>query len=185
MKRRRDRPLKTVEDIERSVGFEVLAVFPLFREKRTNGRAVRGAPELVAAEAPGSAAAEAVAKLPAPPFHASPAGPPQRPLGASARLGAGETCVRPDLAGAPAPARPTRRCSPAWRAASCSSSAPGKPTARPWPPPSAGCAPSAPGSSASCSTPSAERRSARALALPYRCCTTRDEGRTRLARLER
>ncbi|TMA60749.1 MAG: polysaccharide biosynthesis tyrosine autokinase [Deltaproteobacteria bacterium] len=98
MKRRRDRPLKTVEDVERSVGFEVLAVFPLFREKRTNGRAVRVAPELVAAEAPGSAAAEAVAKLRAALFHASPAGPPQRLLVTSARLREGKTCVASNLA---------------------------------------------------------------------------------------
>jgi len=98
MKRRRDRPLKTVEDVERSVGFEVLAVFPLFREKRTNGRAVRVAPELVAAEVPGSAAAEAVAKLRAALFHASPAGPPQRLLVTSARLREGKTCVASNLA---------------------------------------------------------------------------------------
>ena len=98
VKRRRDRPLRTVEDIERSVGFDVLAVLPLFREKRTNGKAVRVAPELVAAEAPGSAAAEAVARLRAALFHASPAGPPQRLLVTSARLREGKTCVASNLA---------------------------------------------------------------------------------------
>src|SRR5213593_1577224 len=98
LQRRRDRPLRTAEDIERSIGFEVLAVLPLFREKRTNGKAVRVAPELVAAEAPGSAAAEAVARLRAALFQGSAAGPPQRLLVTSARLREGKTCVASNLA---------------------------------------------------------------------------------------
>ena len=98
VERRRDRPLRTAADIERSVGFEVLAVLPLFREKRTNGRRLRVAPELVAAEAPGSAGADAVARLRAALFHGNAAGPPQRLLVTSARLREGKTCVASNLA---------------------------------------------------------------------------------------
>src|SRR5439155_1740120 len=98
VQRRRDRPLRTVEDIERSVGFEVLAVLPLFRERRTNGRRMRVAPELVAAEAPGSPGADAVARLRAALFQGSAAGPPQRLLVTSARLREGKTCVASNLA---------------------------------------------------------------------------------------
>ena len=98
LERRRDRPLRTAEDIERSVGFNVLGVLPVLRERRTNGKAVRVPPELTATGAPGSAGAHAVARLRAALFQSNPAGPPQRLLVTSARLREGKTCVASNLA---------------------------------------------------------------------------------------
>jgi capsular exopolysaccharide synthesis family protein len=95
---RLDNSIKTPEDVERHLRAPTLGVVPQLRTRRANGRSADGTPELVVAEDPKSAGAEALRMLRASLFLATAAGPPQRLLVTSTRPEEGKTCVTINLA---------------------------------------------------------------------------------------
>lgn len=93
-----DNSLKTPDDIERYLRVPLLGALPELRMRRMNGKATEIAPELIVAEEPKSAGAEALRTLRASLFLSTAAGPPQRLLVTSARPQEGKTCVTTNLA---------------------------------------------------------------------------------------
>lgn len=93
-----DNSLKTPDDIERYLRVSLLGALPELRLRRTNGKTPEIAPELIVAEEPKSAGAEALRTLRASLFLSTAAGPPQRLLVTSARPQEGKTCVTTNLA---------------------------------------------------------------------------------------
>jgi capsular exopolysaccharide synthesis family protein len=93
-----DNSLKTPDDIERYLRVPLLGALPELRLRRLNGKTTDIAPELIVAEEPKSAGAEALRTLRASLFLSTAAGPPQRLLVTSARPQEGKTCVTTNLA---------------------------------------------------------------------------------------
>jgi capsular exopolysaccharide synthesis family protein len=93
-----DNSLKTPDDIERYLRVSLLGALPELRMRRMNGKTTEIAPELIVAEEPKSAGAEALRTLRASLFLSTAAGPPQRLLVTSARPQEGKTCVTTNLA---------------------------------------------------------------------------------------
>lgn len=93
-----DSSIKTPEDVERHLRLGTLGALPMLRTKRGQDPPSVGVPELIAAEDPKSAGAEAMRTLRAALFLATAAGPPQRILVTSARPEEGKTCVAVNLA---------------------------------------------------------------------------------------
>jgi capsular exopolysaccharide synthesis family protein len=95
---RLDDSLRTPAHSERELGLPVLGCLPVVRMKRTNGKTMEIAPEVIAGEEPRCIGTEAVRGLRSALFLAHPGGPPQRLLVTSPRPREGKTCVAANLA---------------------------------------------------------------------------------------